>query len=321
MFADLVWGFLKGVYFDLQVSGTISEESVNDDLEEIFENLQQRAEVYAASRSQPAGFSRHSMRRGQKNRKILEMANQVEELLKFERKTQVERPSTTDMTIPTKGDVDPPDPFCFDVVYHLIDDAVPEDHPFASAGQTRAFWDRQESLSEFNVEDLVNECSVHSIIDNRQLLQRDRLLSHLEADAEVLKGLNKKGVSVNKALSVVVEKDPVSSEEIAEEIDEIRRPQDYTASVTRLAKDLAGEDIDNRADGIATWKEIPILQGSNGGWEATNYGRAVNHSLDVILATEGEVISLEETRLFPEELLQEALNEVSLKANKDVILQ
>lgn len=116
-------------------------------------------------------------------------------------------------------------------------------------------------------------------------------------------------VSATDVLPAVVEDGPLPSRELADRVDDSR---DYTASTTRLAKDLAGYDTDSRDDAVAVWTDQPLLTGDREGWVATEYGKAATHALQLHLArkeTHPFIASLK-AGLVSDDLLSSALSEV-----------
>jgi len=305
--ADLVWGFLRGLHFDLQVAGDVTEEVVREDTADIFERLERRADSYADSCSHN-GLNKWALRQGLRRAQTRNMAAHVDDILGQDVSPQNERPVNTDLTIYHDSSDDDPGPFCYDVVYHLINARVPEDTTFASKGQMDAFWDEHGPPETFNVEEFVTEKRVRSIINERRLIERDKLLTHLKNDAEGMAAKTRLGVSAADVLPVIIEEGPISSEEVAKD-DRVRGSRKYTASVTRLAKDLAGQGPEPEHDDIMWWVERPILQGDRDGWEATRYGEAINHTIPVV-AQEGEWAIAEMATVFSESLIENALNEV-----------
>lgn len=202
-----------------------------------------------------------------------------------------------------------PDDFCHEVINHLIDAALEGDQTIGSFGQHRSFWEQYGPVEEFDIEDFVTESEVYSVIEDRRLDEKYELKRDLEREAEILMKKGRMGIFAADVLPKLVEDGPLSSKEIAAQID---GSGDYTASVTRLAKDLAGDDTNTMLDEAEIWVERPLLRGDREGWEATEYGKATTHMFEKHLSQEEHhpYMSILELRPFPDGLLNNALLEI-----------
>lgn len=299
--ADLVWGFLAGVHFHHRLAGDVTEDVVREDAAEIIQRVEHRADVYANSRSEPSGLASAAAELSKRTETRNEMAERVVDILLKD--LPVETPSIQS-ELAARNDSEVGE-FCFDVVDHLADAHVADAHPLGSAHQWDAFYDEYGPAEEFDVEEFVTADRVASIIRERRLAERHQLRATLDSDAEALTTKKWRGPHATDVLPEIVEEGPISSRDVAVEV---MGSSDYAGSVTRLAKDLAGQDCDARSE--ETWEDRPILRGDPRGWEATAYGAAVNHALLVVQAREKTYLQPIEVGIFPEELLVDALNEV-----------
>lgn len=299
--ADLVWGFLAGIHFHHRLVGDVTEEVVREDAADIIQRVEHRADVYANSRSEPSGLAKTTAELSKRTETRNEMAERVADVLLED--LSVETP-TIQSELAARNDSEAGE-FFFDVVDHLADAHVADAHPLGSAQQWEAFYDEYGPVEEFDVGEFVTADRVASIIRERRLAERHQLRATLDSDAEALATKKWRGAHVTDVLPKIVEEGAISSRDVA---DEVLGSSDYGGSVTRLAKDLAGEDCDARSED--TWEDRPILCGDSRGWEATAYGAAVNHALRVRQAHEKSYLQPIETRPFPQELLVDALDEV-----------
>lgn len=309
--ADLVWGFLRGLHYDPRRAGTVSEDVIRDDTTAILQQIEDRAHTHAENiQESPAGLLDRSQKRQAKKR---EMAVRVNEIL------GEDYPTTSldmDWGFVNSGAVGERDEatsqFSYWVVAHLIDSAVDQGHPFNSIAQERAFWRDYGPVEEFEAVDFVTENQVFSLVESRQLHERYDLLEQLVTDVQALAKKGWKGTAAEDVLPYTVEQGPVSSIEIAEAIYSNR---DYAASVTRLARDLAGVEVDDRGDEIDVWTDKPLLTGERDGWEATRYGEAANHALERHLGSEANYAQPVQYMPFPSELVDNAFTEVTMEGD------
>lgn len=301
--ADLVWGFFRGLHYDPRTAGSVTDDVVRKETTAILDRVEDRADTHAEQIRSPATLLEDSHQRQAKKR---EMAIRVHEILgKDQAAVSLEMDWGFAEWIDERESG--PSEFCSLVVAHLIDDAVDEEHEFDSVGQDRAFWREHGPGEEFAVEDFVTEVKVHSVVESRQLFEKYDLLCQLERDAKQLADKGWKGAATKEVLPQIVEEGPISSTDIARDIYESR---DYAASVTRLAKDLAGIDCETRDEEFDVWTDRPLLEGDRNGWEATRYGRATNHALQRYLALQEVYAQPIQFTPLPDELIEAALNEI-----------
>jgi hypothetical protein len=305
--ADLVWGFLCGLHYDLRMAGNVTEDVLREDTTEILHRVEERADTYANTIPDPQAevLARSRQRRAKRR----EMALRVHEALSEDcPTTRLEMQwGFTDWDDESESE-DTPSRFCSMVVAHLIDDAVDGEYKFNSVKQDRAFWREYGPAEEFGVEGFVTEAKVHSVIEERRLLKKHDLLCQLERDAETLATKSSQGAWAEDILPKIVEEGPVSSTDIAQDI---YNSNDYKASVTRLAKDLAGRERNKQREGVEVWTERPLLEGDRDGWKATEYGKAANQALQRYLAGQGSYAQPLQLMPFPDELLKDVFAEVT----------
>ena len=302
--ADLIWGFLRGLQFDRRLAGEVTETRVQNDVDKILSRIEDRADSYARS----LGTDELSESRIQLERQRLmndAMAVRVHDLLRQDSTIDCER--AIEIVERSEEAENDPNDFCHQVVNHLIDTILEEGHTIGSHGQHRSFWGQYGPVEEFDIEEFVTGSKVHTVIEERRLDEKYELKRDLEREAEVLVDKGRTGVSAVDVLPTIVENGPMSSKEIAAQIDSSR---DYTASVTRLAKDLAGDDTNTTLDEAEIWTERPLLRGNQERWEATQYGKAAAHALEEHIAQNQTDVGFMKLRPFTNDLLRRALLEV-----------
>lgn len=306
--ADLVWGFLRGLHYDpRRPGGNVTADVVREETTEILRRVENRAETHADAKSGSAEEFRDRLEQRMATER--EMAMRVYDILGEDHPTTSVKVGHRDADHDGEGSgEDAPCRFCVDVVDHLIDDAVDGAHKPRSPGQNQAFWSEYGPAAEFAVADFVTEAKVHAVIEANRLFEKHNLRRQLERDAEALADKGSLGASAEEVLSYIVEEGFASSTDIAQEVYDSR---DYAASVTRLAKDLAGLDCEARADEIEVWTEYPLLEGDQDGWTATRYGEAADHALQRYQALRALCGPRRDLMRFPVDLLDGALAEVA----------
>lgn len=81
--------------------------------------------------------------------------------------------------------------------------------------------------------------------------------------------------------------------------------------MTRLARDLAGVEVEDRRNEIDVWTDKPLLTGERGGWETTRYGDAVSYALKRHLASDAIYAQPIQFMPFRKELVDAAFTEVT----------
>ncbi|MHB9285953.1 hypothetical protein ACKVMT_02805 [Halobacteriales archaeon Cl-PHB] len=306
--AELVWGFLRGLLFDGREAGAVTETTVRDETSAVIDRIEERANAFAEARDtdSPPEFARQLQAWQEKRR---EMALAVEKVLSDESSLSDDEMPIA-LTTGLEQGTGMPSEFYREVVDHLIDRAVDEDQQIDSRRQDWAFLEQYGPAEEFDADAFVTASEVLTVVEDRQLIEKYELKCDLEEEAETLAEKGRKGVSATEVLPRVVADGPLSSKEIAQQLHDTR---DYTAAVTRLARDLAGVESGSTQRGIDIWTERPLLVGDPEEWDTTAYGEAAAHALDQYLAhQEQEPYGLPlELRPFPDDLLGRALAEVA----------
>ncbi|MFO7834102.1 MAG: hypothetical protein R6V31_08630 [Halohasta sp.] len=306
--AELVWGFLRGLQFDRRLAGNLTEEKVQNDVGEILSRVEERGDGFAercSSRGQPTEWD---IRWKVRNYKIDEMATHVQDLLTGDRIPNCEL--ATEIAERTEETENEANGFSREVVEHIMVSALGEDHTIESRELHGSFWERYGPAEEFVTEKFVTKSKVHSVIEERRLDEKYELERELEREAEALADKGRMGVSADDVLPMIVEDGSLSSRKIAAQVDDSR---DYTASVTRLAKDLAGDETGSTQDAVEIWTDRPLLTGDREGWEATEYGKAAAYALKKHIAQKEShpILTPLEVQPFPQDLLSRALSEVT----------
>jgi hypothetical protein len=307
--ADLVWGFLRGLQFDRRVAGEVTGARVQDDTDEIIGRVAERVDTFTESLDTDStpGFL---LRQRSRQNKRQEMTTRVQDLLVEDHSKDGEK-LATEIAKRHEEDEDEVSDFARQVVGHIMDGAVDGDQTIGSFGQFQSFWDRYGPAEEFDTGEIVTESKVYSVIEERRLDEKHELKRELEREAEALADKGRKGIPAADVLPLIVEDGPLSSKEIATQVADSRN---HAASVTRLAKDLAGDESGSTLDGPKIWTARPLLAGDPSGWETTEYGKAATHALERHLAqneTHPYGLDPREASPFPDELLSRALSEVT----------
>lgn len=301
--ADLVWGFLKGLVFYHRKAGDVTEEVIRDESDDILQRLHDRAEIYAEARRSMDGLAGILSGAHEKTELREEMAQRVGDIL-LERTSGTSRPVFSEMVERHADGGRGGGGLFYDVVDHLVDREIDNDHSYGSFKQWSAFCEKQEPLESFDVEAFLTEERVLSIVEERRLVERALLQKILDADAEALAEKTWRGVSASSILPLIVEEEPISSKALAKEIE----TADYEGSITGLAKQLAGRDT--WPEGVTVFISRPILQGDPTGWQLTRYGQAAAYALRIVEARDEHYAQPIELKQFPEDLLLDALDEV-----------
>jgi len=300
--ADLLWGFLFGVQFHQRPAPDVTAEVVREESTDILQQLEDRADASADSFAEP--IDPYPVWKHEVIRK--DLTQRVNDILLEDPSVELgaihpEVPELRNSNISWEA-------FCSDVVYHLMDAHTASGHPPGTIGQWRAFWKEHGPIEEFDVEVFVTPDRVASIIAERRLVERRQLRNTIKADAELLVDKIWRGTPAADVLPTIVDEGPISSREVA---DSVHGSSDHEGAVTRLAKDLAGQECESRPEYVDVWDERPLLRGDPREWKPTAYGKAVNHMLGNVEAREeGYGLPAEVATRFPKELLNEALNEV-----------
>lgn len=138
-----------------------------------------------------------------------------------------------------------------------------------------------EALVTTEVEDSeplrANIQEIHDIVEENQLVPKQRLVNALGTDLDRLKNKSGRGPEGVDTL-LAISKNPGNSSRAISKIlvEEDRNGAKWTGGVTELARDLAGEDkIGAGTSEHDIWTEHPVIQGTKEDWKTTPYGTAL----------------------------------------------
>lgn len=123
-------------------------------------------------------------------------------------------------------------------------------------------------VSESSPDEFASHDRIMDVFERKRILGRIMLEKEVREDIRDLESQHWRGVEATEILGVVQEKEPISTDEIARNLDSRKS---YTSQVTRLARALAGHEYELHD----TWKTLPLLEGDKSGWQLTDYGEVV----------------------------------------------
>jgi hypothetical protein len=285
----LVFGFAQGVYVDHIKAGVVEEHGVDEimsnlvaDVESLAGEAEERREAFfdagqfqnnvEARRRARSSFERHvrqvlheagivdqpprSLEAILENRQSQsessngpsEDAEVVESMEEYQ---QAMRPKATSLVQRTVG--------------HLILNDVDSDSLPNTWGASMEFWTEHDP-NDFDPEEFATADEVLEVFETKQIHWRVLLERQVRDDRNWVKERSWRGVDASKILELIHLHEPISSAAIN---DRLEARKDYTAQVTRLARDLAGENSETRD----TKEELPLVTGNKTGWQLTEYGQ------------------------------------------------
>lgn len=275
--ADLIWGFMKGLCFDGLKSGDLTPELVEETSIEMIERIEQRTELAVENKrsqleTQNSEVARYLFRSPWRDVKD-EMANRVNDLLSNQGITTGRQLNLKNQkTLPVNAEDDDVK-LCYAVVDHLIDHHIDSDSRMGTEGHLRDFKDKYGPLEEFEIDAVVTEDLINHLLEEKRLREQIQLINFIERDIERLRKKRYRGVEAYDVFKEIAETNgQLTSSMIGS------RLSTYQGSITRVAKDLAGLDCESREQS-EVWIDKPLLKGDSGGWETTNYGKAVHNRI------------------------------------------
>ena len=181
---------------------------------------------------------------------------------------------------------------------HLMIQDIESDQIPNTAGASTQFW-AEHDPSSFDPEKFAPPDRVLEIFESNHIQERESLERRIQRDIEILEELSWRGVDADDIFRLIHQHEPIPSEVLNQHLESRKQ---HTAQITRLARDLSGEDHETRD----TWDELPIVSGDRDGWKLTEYGKTlaiywldhnhwsidaipdndVNRGIDALLASE-----------------------------------
>ncbi|WP_227380928.1 hypothetical protein [Haladaptatus halobius] len=298
LLAHVIFGFVKGVYIDTLIAGRADQNGIDVETEEILERVQslavnveehresmsdqkENAHLHSQKWQETRNQVRREIRRILSEEELIDSPQSLRERLK-ERQTdedslhkdesEAEGDGRDFLTVEklhekaksSSRDIEEK------TMWHLMDAKIESDDIPGTFGATTAF-QQKYNVDEFDIDEFVTQDRVLNIFTARRIPGRVGLDLWLESDSSKIKSHRWRGVDAIDIFTTIYEKNGGSSAEIAKEIGS--RSQ-KTSLVTRIARDLAGDDqYPNRE----VWDQLPILQGERKEWHLTSYGEVLGY--------------------------------------------
>lgn len=251
VWAELLWGFLKGVCLSHRQAGDVSADTLRTVTDDMTERLNQRVDPTAEEWETTKANLTNLMERGTRGE---ETQDRIRVLLE-------------------QRGIDPTPWLVSEVHWHV------REH-YREIGKADVF-----GLTDQSPRDLVTAELVGQIVEEHRLHEGAALMDSLDTDLERIQDKTWRGPSAADVLEIVFEFNEEGTQPRSEDVNKrlnehLGSEKRYTDKITRIGKDLAGVDCEHR-DETATWDgdDSPLLRGDRNGWETTAYGNALVHHL------------------------------------------
>lgn len=267
LWADLIWGFILGLGYDLEPAGKRTPRELMEELEPRFES---RVETAQDGHKRSAElWSRDDLFRLVPREFETRLVKRVNEVLE-------EKGSELHFEVPHEGEKRTLDPFREELLAVLPKaavDGIEEDEEairdIDPSDETRlAAWTRLSG--DRDLEEILDHVAVplrvKSVVRALQLEDRVKLRPDLKDAGKRIKDMEWRGPKGRDILRVVVREEPISSRGISDHLGS------HQSGVTRVARSLAG----NLEDGEKPeWPFPPALRETEHGWAPTAWGEAI----------------------------------------------
>ncbi|WP_458210968.1 hypothetical protein [Haladaptatus sp. NG-SE-30] len=298
LLAHVIFGFVKGVYIDTLIAGRVDQHGIDVETEQILERVQslavnmeeqrmsmsdqrEKAHLHSQKWEETRNQVRRVIRRILSEEELIDSPQSLRERLKERQGDEDSLQKDENEAKGDEGDLLTAEKLhekmknsSRDIeektMWHLMDAETESDDIPGTFGATTAF-QQKYNVDEFDIDEFVSHERVLNIFTTRRIPGRVGLDLWLESDSSKLKSHRWRGVEAIDVFKTIYEQNGGSSAEIAKEIGS--RSQ-KTSLVTRIARDLAG---DEQYPDREVWDQLPVVQGKPKEWQLTSYGEILGY--------------------------------------------
>lgn len=283
---QLIFGFMQGLYIEQLTVKSIEEKGIDgivtsmcNDISELAKEVEEKRESFFGKgfgdalderRRADTALNRH-VRQTLYDAGILEeQPNSLKAEIEESGIDQTEKSSEEVEIIQSEEDLQETmwdQSLIRRTVGHLRAEKVDSDSIPGTGGAWTDFWS-QHNATTFNPEESFPPTKIIEIFEQKRILGRILLEKRIRSDVDDLEEQSWRGVEAVGVVRSIHQHGPSSSSAINEILDSRK---DHTAQITRLARDLSGEDHKTRE----TWEELSLIKGDKTEWELSPYGQVL----------------------------------------------